>query len=466
MESPDEIRKAATDYFKNFFTEKHSKRPTFDNLNFKNLSHDQAHSLTLPFSKEEIDAAVSSCASDKAPGPDGLNFRFIKSAWEIIKPDIYSMVEKFWESATLPHGSNVAFISLIPKKDFPNGFHDYRPISMVGCLYKIIAKLLARRIQLVIGSVISPFQSSFVKGRQILDGALIASEIIDSCKKKKLPAVILKLDFHKAFDSVSWNFLEWSLSQMGFPLQWVKWIKACVNSASASILVNGSPTPPIKHQKGLRQGDPLSPFLFDIIAESLHLLFEKATSHHLWEGIEIAPGGLKISHLQYADDTIIFCPPNLEFLQNVKKTLILFHLASGLQVNFSKSSIMGINVPDHLLDTMAENLLCARGSLPFLYLGLPIGGSTSQLSTWDPIIQKVEKKLASWRGKVLSLGGRLTLLKSSLASLPLYYMSLFPVPQGIIKNSQPSSVSSYGMARARSDLCLSSNGKKFNFLVC
>lgn len=166
------------------------------------------------------------------------------------------MVEEFWASSSLPHGSNVAFISLIPKKEFPDGFHDYRPISMVGCLYKIFAKLLVRRIQMVIGSVISPFQFSFVKGRQILDGALIASEIIDSCKKRKIPATILKLDFHKAFDSVSWNFLEWSLSQMSFPHQWVVWIKACVNSASAFVLVNGSPTPPIKLQKGLRQGDP------------------------------------------------------------------------------------------------------------------------------------------------------------------------------------------------------------------
>lgn len=140
--------------------------------------------LIAPFTNLEIDEAVSSCASDKAPGPDGFNFRFIKSAWEFIKNDVYDIIHKLWDSSLLPHGRNVAFIALILKTDSSGSFKDFRPISMVGCLYKIITKLLTSRLQTVIGSVISPFQSSFVKGRQILDGALIASELIDSCKKE------------------------------------------------------------------------------------------------------------------------------------------------------------------------------------------------------------------------------------------------------------------------------------------
>lgn len=219
---------------------------------------------------------------------------------------------------------------------------------------------------------------------------------------------------------------------MGFPSKWIHWIYSCVSSAAASVLVNGSPTQPIKLQKGLRQGDPLSPFLFNIIVEVLHLVVSKAVSLGMWDGIEVCPGGIKISHLQYADDTILFSPPNLEFLQNIKKSLILFQLASGLQVNFYKSSIMGLNVTDEWLDCAAKILLCKKGSLAFTYLGIPIGGSTSRLATWNPIISKIEKKLATWRGKLLSMGGRLTLIKSALSNLPLYFMSLFPVPRGII----------------------------------
>ena len=206
-ESPSDIQEAACDYFHSIFTEKYQNRPTFSDLDFKKLSSSQISSLITPFTTSEIDDAMSSCAFDKAPGPDGFNFRFIKNSWEVIKEDVYKAVNNFCTTSRLPHGSNIAFIALIPKTPSPSEFKDFRPISMVGSLYKIIAKLLARRLQKVINSLISPFQTSFIKGRQILDGALIASKLIDTCKKKNIKASIFKIDFHKAFDSVSWSFL-------------------------------------------------------------------------------------------------------------------------------------------------------------------------------------------------------------------------------------------------------------------
>ncbi|XP_057246835.1 secreted RxLR effector protein 78-like [Beta vulgaris subsp. vulgaris] len=162
----------------------------------------------------------------------------------------------------------MAYIALIPKTSNPTSFKDYRPISMVGCIYKIVAKLMAKRLQSVISNLISPLQSSYVQGRQILDGALVASEVIESCKKRGTKTSLLKLDFHKAYDSVSWNFLKWVLEEMKFPPFWIERVMSCVTNASASILVNRSPTVPFKLQRGLRQGDPLSPFLFVLIAET------------------------------------------------------------------------------------------------------------------------------------------------------------------------------------------------------
>lgn len=262
-------------------------RPTFDDLPFKSLSGKQAEELTAPFSRVEIDEVINSCDSQKAPGPDGYNCKFIKEAWEIIKEDVYKMVEKFWATNLLPKGSNVAFVALIPKNDKPEGFNDFRPISMVGCSYKIVAKLLARRIQKVMNSLIGPHQSSFVAGRQILDGTLIAGEIIETCKRKRISATMLKLDFHKAFNSISWENLEWTLVQMGFRVKWREWIRACTMNAAASIIINGSPTKPFNLHRGLRQGDPLSPFLFDIVVETLSLVIQKATDMKLWEGIEV-----------------------------------------------------------------------------------------------------------------------------------------------------------------------------------
>ena len=250
--NPTDIKEEAVAYFQNAFKEEHKTRPTFEKLNFKQISSDESEFLTAPFTHEEVDAAIASCDSQKAPGPDGFNFSFIKSAWDVIKTDIYGIVNEFWPSAHLPRGSNSAFIALIPKIKNPESFRDFRPISMVGCVYKIVAKILARRLQRVMDHLISPYQTSFIKGRQILDGALIAGELIDSCKRMDKAAVILKLDFHKAFDCISWSYLDWVLNQMGFSSRWRGWIKSCVMTASASVLINGSPTATFDLQRGLR----------------------------------------------------------------------------------------------------------------------------------------------------------------------------------------------------------------------
>lgn len=351
------IQNEAVSFFRNIFKEDHSCRPIFSGLKFRILSDEQARSLIAPFSRMEIDSAVDSCNAQKAPGPDGFNFRFIKAAWDLIKEDIYGIIDEFYSSSCLPKGSNVAFIALIAKCENPEEFKDFRPISMVGCVYKIIAKLLSRRLQGVMNFLIGPHQSSFIAGRQILDGALITGELIESCQRMKIKSTILKLDFHKAFDSVAWSFLEWTLSREG----------------------------------------------------------------------------PKITHLQYADDTIIFCPPNMSYLHHIKKALILFQLASGLQVNFHKSSIHGIHVDNSWLLEAARSLLCKVGVFPITYLGLPIGGNSSRLALWNPILKKIESKLATWKGKLLSMAGRLALIKASIASLPLYYMSLFPAPKGVIE---------------------------------
>ena len=433
VDDPSQIKSEAVKFFKSIFREEFSNRPIFEDLQFNKISPEQATSLTLPFSNEEIDTAVASCDSDKAPGPDGFNFKFIKSAWETVKEDMYQIVHEFWAKAQLPRGSNTAYIALIPKISNPSSFKDYRPISMVGCIYKIVAKLMARRLQGVMSDLVAPLQSAYIEGRQILDGALVASEIIDSCKKKGTKATLLKLDFHKAYDSVSWSFLQWILEKMNFPPQWCEWIMTCVSTASASILINGSPSMPFKLQRGLRQGDPLSPFLFVLIVEALNQMIGKATSLNLWSGVETCKNGMTVTHLQYADDTLIFCDASLSSLKNIKQALILFHLASGLQFNFHKSSLMGINTQAEWLQDAAKSLLCKTGHIPFTYLGLPIGGNLSRIQAWDPIIEKLSKKLATWKGKMLSIGGRITLIKSSISNLPLYYMSLFPIPKGVVE---------------------------------
>ncbi|RHN56552.1 putative RNA-directed DNA polymerase [Medicago truncatula] len=161
-------------------------------------------------------------------------------------------VTEFHRNGKLVKGINTTFIVLIPKVDNPQRLNEFRPISLVGSMYKIIAKLLANRLRLVIGSVISETQSAFIKNRQILDGILIANEVVDEAKKFKKDLMLFKVDFEKAYDSVEWDYLDSVMERMSFPVLWRKWIRECVGTATASVLVNGSPTDEFQLHSGLR----------------------------------------------------------------------------------------------------------------------------------------------------------------------------------------------------------------------
>jgi hypothetical protein len=203
---------------------------------------------------------VWDCDNYKSPGPDGIMFGFIKDFWDILMVDMMRFLVEFHRNGKLAKGINRTFIALIPKVDNPQWMNDYRPISLVGSMYKILAKVLANRLRLVIGSVISDSQSAFIKGRQILDGILVANEVVDEARKRKKELLLFKVDFEKAYDSIDWYYLEEVMVKMGFPTLWRKWIKECVQMATASVLVNGSPTNEFPLERGLIQGDPLSPF--------------------------------------------------------------------------------------------------------------------------------------------------------------------------------------------------------------
>ena len=176
----------------------------------------------------------------------------------------------------------------------------------MGSLYKNLAKILANKLRLVIGSIISDSQSAFIKGRQILDGILVANEVVDEARKCKKELILFKVDFEKAYDSIDWNYLDEVMLKMGFPVLWCKWIKKCIGTATTSVLVNGSPTNEFTLGKGLRQGDPLSPFLFLLAVEGFLVLMKSLTDNNLFTGYKVGRFDLvTVSHLQFADDTLL-----------------------------------------------------------------------------------------------------------------------------------------------------------------
>jgi hypothetical protein len=276
-------------------------QPTLGNLQFRKLSFLEMGSLTKPFS------AVWDCDSFKSPGPNGINFGFIKNFWHEKKDDILRFTSEFHRNGKLSKGINSTFIALIPKVESPQSLNDFWPISLVGSLYKILAKILVNRLRQVIGSVVSEVQSAFVKNRQILDGILIANEVVDEANKSNKELLMFKVDFEKAYDSVEWGYLDEVMGSMSFSTLWRKWIRECVSTATASVLVNGSPTDEFKLERGLRQGDPLSPFLFLLAAEGFNVLMKALSDAGTFTGYRV--GGAEqvvVSHLQFVDDTLLF----------------------------------------------------------------------------------------------------------------------------------------------------------------
>nr|GEZ11567.1 hypothetical protein [Tanacetum cinerariifolium] len=222
--------------------------------------------------------------------------------------------------------------------------NDYRPISLIGSVYKVVTKILANRLAVVIADIVSDTQSAFIAERQILDGPFILNEVLHWCKRKNKKSMFFKVDFAKAYDSVRCDYLIDVLEAFGFGPTWCKWIRGTFCFAKASILVNGSPSNEFQFHHGLKQGDPLSPYLFILVMESLHLSFSRAVEEGLFKGICLN-GPVSISHLFYANDAMFIREWSDANLRGIINILKCFFLASGLQININKSQVFIALIP-------------------------------------------------------------------------------------------------------------------------
>ncbi|MCH80987.1 LINE-1 reverse transcriptase like [Trifolium medium] len=408
-------------------------RPTLDGLDFTQVTVDQNVELSKPFTGEEIEEMVKSSDGSKSPGPDGFNFAFFKSFWDLMKFEVRIMFDQFHGNACLPKSLFSYFITLIPKVKSPQSLSEFRPISLLGCLYKLVSKVLAARLAKVIGSLILKTQSAFIKGRSLVEGVVAVNEIIDFAKKSRESCLIFKVDFEKAYDSVDWGFLDYILRRFGIGDKWRAWMWACVCSGSMSVSVNGSPTEEINIMRGLKQGDPLAPHLFLLVAEGLGALMRKAVEIERFKPFRIGREGLPVSLLQYADDTLCIGEATVENLWTLKAVLRGFELASGLKVNFWKSSIIGVNVPNDFMAMAATFLNCRIGKTPFKYLGLPVGANPRLMSTWKPMLDVIRGRVGSWGNKYLSFGGRIVMVNAILNAIPIFYLSYLKMPVNVWK---------------------------------
>lgn len=271
---------------------------------------------------------------------------------------------------------------------------------------------------------------AFIQGRKITDGILIANELDTRAKREIRQRPLLEVDFAKAFDSISWTFLDSVLSQMNFGVMWRTWIKGCLQSARVSVLVNGSPTQEFSMERGLCQGDPLSPFLFILVAEALNTMMNEAVSRRLFHPVTLESNG--VQHLQFSDDVNFFGTCSTENPNSLIAILQCFESVSGIHINLTKTRLYAVGVDFGEVTRLAQILTYSPAKLPFFYLGLPVGSNMSQRKSWDPVIKKLEDRLSTWKVNSLSIGDRLTLIKSILGSISLYF-SVFHAPAMVVK---------------------------------
>ncbi|GKB68891.1 RNA-directed DNA polymerase, eukaryota, reverse transcriptase zinc-binding domain protein [Tanacetum coccineum] len=382
-----------------------SVRPML-NMEFPHhLNSMQQLDLEAEVSNEEIKKAVWDCGVDKSPGPDGFTFGFYKRFWSLIEKDVLAAVKYFFHYSRIPKGCNSSFIALIPKTPEAKMVKDFRPISLIGSLYKIIAKILANRLVVVLGDIVNEVQSAFVADRQILDGPFILNEVLQWCKLKKKHSFILKIDFEKAYDSVRWDYLDDVLRKFGFGEKWCGWIQECLRSSWGSVLVNGSPTEEFQFFKGLKQGDPLSPFIFILVMESLHISFKRVVDAGMFNGI-VLNSVMHLSHMFYADDAVFMGQWSTKNIDTIIYVLKCFHRASGLSINLSKSKLLGVVVSEDRVVQAANRIGCGVLKAPFAYLGSKVGGNMSRIKSWDEIVDKMVDRFSKWKMKTLSIGGK------------------------------------------------------------
>ncbi|XP_057246803.1 uncharacterized protein LOC130589540 [Beta vulgaris subsp. vulgaris] len=386
--------------------------------------------------RDEIYHALFQMHPNKAPGIDGMHALFYQKFWHIVGDDVVSCVQNWWHGNVDLQMLNKTCITLIPKCQHPIQMGDFRPISLCNVLYKVISKVMANRLKVILPDLISSQQSAFVPGRLITDNAMIAFEIFHYMKRSgdgRTGSMAFKLDMSKAYDRVEWSFLEKVMLKLGFCESWIRRVMVCLSSVTYSFKLNGKVQGNIIPSRGLRQGDPLSPYLFLLCAEAFSALLTRAAGDGKIHGARVCRSAPRISHLFFADDSILFARATLQECSMVADIISVYERASGQKINFNKSEVSFSKNVNVTRRCEIRNLFGVKEVVKHdKYLGLPTLIGRSKKAVFSVLKERVWKKLQGWKEKLLSKAGKEVLIKAVIQSIPTYMMSLFSIPEGIL----------------------------------
>ena len=395
------------------------------------LPTDAGLDLEKPVTAEEIKTSMLGINGEKAPRPDGFTAHFFKAAWSIVGDDLSKAVQYFFQTTKLPSAFNSTAIALVPKCSNPNSIRDFRPISCCTVVYKCITRIMANRLKKYMPQMVSNSQSAFIPGRSISDNILMAQELVRGYGRSTLsPRCAIKIDLQKTFDTLDRRFILQVLTVMQFPSRYIGWIRSCITNPMFSISINGGLVGYFKGARGVRQRDPLSPYLFVIAMNVLSKLLDAAAKHGVFM---YHPKCKKISltHLCFADDLLIFSKGNLSSILGIQNVLNVFYAMSGLQLNCAKSELFSSGVGKGNLDEIQHVTGFKTGSLPVRYLGVPL--VTRRLTDKDcrPLVERITSRINHWSAKLLSFAGRLQLVQTVLYTIQNYWCRQFLLPKSV-----------------------------------
>ncbi|XP_010451584.1 PREDICTED: uncharacterized protein LOC104733725 [Camelina sativa] len=436
IESPSGMENIATKYFEGLFKKVDGGGISEVLQEIKPLVTDNINrDLTRDISEAEVRKALFAMHPEKTPGPDGMTALFFQRFWASLKGDLVALVREFFRTGCFDPRLNETNICLIPKVANPQRMANFRPISLCNVSYKIISKVLCFRLRRVLPLLVSETQSAFVSGRLITDNILVAQEMfhgLNTNRRCKSEFLAFKTDMSKAYDRVEWDFLEAVLVKFGFAQKWISWIMWCVSSVTYQVLMNGQPRGSIIPQRGLRQGDPLSPYLFILCTEVLIANIKKAERDKKLTGISIARDSPSVSHLLFADDSLFFCKAEESECRTVISIIGNYGKASGQEVNLTKSSIMfGKKVPPEIRAQLKSVIGISQEGGMGSYLGIPENLQGSKTKVFSYVKDRLDDRVNGWSAKLLSKGGKEVMIKSVALALPTHVMSCYKLTQDL-----------------------------------
>ena len=347
-----EIKKHLSSKFNELFKEDDVEFPAdLHNLITPNISVEDNDDLCKIPSTEEINAALFGMPSLKAPSSDGLPILFYKKYWSIVGSDVVKAISSFFHSSKMFKEVNESLIVLIPKVPIPTTANNYRPIGLCNVVCKIIAKLLVDKLRPFLQRLISHCQSAFIPSRWIAENEVIVQELLHSFKQRKVKVGVMAVKL----DRLNWPFLQVVLNKFGFDDRFIKWIMECVSSVSHTILVNVGKTDQIFPSRGVRQGDPLSPYLFIMCQDVLSRMLDREILAGRLSGVKASRTNPAVTHIMYADDIVVFSKANSREATILTEWLEKYCSWSGQLINRNKS---GVFFSKHTKKPIIWDLLC------------------------------------------------------------------------------------------------------------